>query len=79
VIGHPAENPSRLTCHDWMCAGQSPWNQASVRALRVPETAPWALRVHEAGEYEVTLRLLAVFVDADGAEIGAPYACVRKR
>ena len=56
VIGHPAENPSRLTCHDWMCEGYSPWNQGMIRALRVEETAPWAVQVHESGEYEITLR-----------------------
>jgi len=56
VLGHPAENPSRLTSHDWMCKGFAPWNQASIRALRVPETAPWAVQIHEAGEYELTLR-----------------------
>ena len=57
-IGNPAENPSRLTSHDWITTGSSPWNQ---RHIRDGETKPsnlgfWYLTVEEAGDYEIELR-----------------------
>ncbi len=56
-IGHPAENPTRLTSHDWITNGSTPWNQAQVRrALNGPaQTGFWNIDVYEAGTYEVAL------------------------
>ncbi|QDT69117.1 Arylsulfatase precursor [Planctomycetes bacterium MalM25] len=56
VLGNPAENPSRLTCHDWLTDGKpSPWNQATVRAGQ-QTLGDWAVRVEHAGRYRITLR-----------------------
>ncbi len=57
-LGHPAENPARLTCHDWITTGSTPWNQRSVRAAMTGEsnTGFWNVRVVEDGEYEIRLR-----------------------
>lgn len=57
VLGNPAENPSRLTCHDWLTddGGHSPWNQATVRAGQRTQ-GDWAVRVEQAGRYRITLR-----------------------
>ncbi len=57
-IGHPAENPSRLTGHDWITTGLAPWNQGHIRdADNKPENIGfWYLDVVEAGEYEIELR-----------------------
>ena len=32
-LGHsdPAANPVRLTCHDWIANGSTPWNQRQIR------------------------------------------------
>ncbi|MCA9176230.1 MAG: arylsulfatase [Planctomycetales bacterium] len=58
ALGHPRENPARLTCHDWITTGSTPWNQASVReAMTGPgNTGYWNVDVVEAGEYEIRLR-----------------------
>lgn len=57
-LGHPAANPVRMTCHDWIADGSTPWNQRSVRAgeRRASNTGFWAVKVIESGEYEVELR-----------------------
>jgi arylsulfatase B len=57
-IGHPAENPARLTSHDWITVGGAPWNQAHIRkASNGPkETGFWNINVHQAGKYEIALR-----------------------
>lgn len=56
VLGNPAENPSRLTCHDWLTDGTpSPWNQATVRAGK-RTVGDWAVRIERAGRYRITLR-----------------------
>ena len=58
VVGNPAENPSRLTCHDWVCDTNPPWNQRSVReAKTTPEgTGFWNIEVETAGKYRIELR-----------------------
>ena len=54
VLGTDAENPARLTCHDWHSGG-CPWNQGAVR--RAPwATGAWAVEIARAGRYEITLR-----------------------
>jgi arylsulfatase B len=57
-LGHPGENPARLTCHDWITTGTTPWNQRSVRGAMTGEanTGFWNVRVVEDGEYEIRLR-----------------------
>ena len=58
ALGHPAENPTRLTSHDWITTGSTPWNQSHIRkAMNGPRnTGFWNVKVHEAGTYEVRLR-----------------------
>ncbi|MCH2182423.1 MAG: arylsulfatase [Mariniblastus sp.] len=57
-LGHPAENPARLTSHDWITTGTTPWNQAHVRrALNGPaNTGFWNVNVDKAGRYSFELR-----------------------
>ena len=57
-LGHPRENPARLTSHDWITTGSTPWNQAHIRsgAFGPNVTGFWNVKVHEAGEYEIRLR-----------------------
>lgn len=57
-LGHPDETPARLTSHDWITQGSTPWNQAQVRrAINAPEqTGYWNVNVFEAGTYEIVLR-----------------------
>ena len=58
IVGNPAENPSKLTCHDWVCEAHPPWNQAKVRAAKTtPEgTGFWNIEVAAAGKYRIELR-----------------------
>ncbi len=57
-LGHPKANPVRLTCHDWISDGTTPWNQQHIRSLVTAKksTGFWAVKVIEAGKYEVELR-----------------------
>lgn len=56
-VGHPAENPSTLTAHDWITSGLSPpWNQSTIRRNRQTESQHWALTVESAGSYRIALR-----------------------
>lgn len=57
-LGHPAENPATLTCHDWITTGSTPWNQASVRAGMTGKanTGFWNVNVVEDGTYEIEIR-----------------------
>jgi arylsulfatase A-like enzyme len=54
AIGSDAENPARLTCHDWHTS-QVPWNQGHIRSG--PHVSGfWAVSIVEDGKYEFTLR-----------------------
>ena len=57
VLGNDRENPSRLTCHDWLGEGgaDATWNQ---RAIRQGPAANgfWAVDVETAGTYRIELR-----------------------
>ncbi|MEO0414002.1 MAG: arylsulfatase [Verrucomicrobiota bacterium] len=58
IIGNDAENPSRLTSHDWITEGSVPWNQ---RHIRNADAKPgnigfWFLKVDQDGEYEIEIR-----------------------
>ena len=57
-LGHPADNPARLTSHDWITAESTPWNQSHVRqALNGKAvTGYWNVQVFEDGEYKISLR-----------------------
>ncbi len=57
-IGHPGENPARLTSHDWVSTDLSPWNQGMIReAYDAPGSqGPWAVQVVETGDYRIELR-----------------------
>ena len=57
-LGHPQENPARLTCHDWITTGSTPWNQGHVRSAVTGDrnTGFWNVKVVEAGDYEIRLR-----------------------
>lgn len=57
-LGHPQENPARLTSHDWITTGGTPWNQAHVRSALTGErnTGFWNVNVYQDGEYEIRLR-----------------------
>jgi len=54
VLGTDAENPARLTCHDWHSGG-CPWNQRAVRSAPWA-TGAWAVEIARGGRYEITLR-----------------------
>ncbi len=57
-LGHPADNPARLTSHDWITTGSTPWNQSHVRkALNgKSNVGHWNVQVIEEGKYEVRVR-----------------------
>ncbi|TWU48808.1 Arylsulfatase precursor [Rubripirellula tenax] len=57
-LGHPADNPTRLTCHDWITTRMTPWNQSQVRAAMNGDenTGFWNVNVVEDGRYEIRLR-----------------------
>ena len=57
-LGHPKANPVRMTCHDWISDGTTPWNQQHIRSLVTNKSATgfWAVKVITSGEYEVELR-----------------------
>jgi len=57
-LGHPNDNPSRLTSHDWITTGSTPWNQSHIRGAMTGKknTGFWNVQVHEAGRYVIRLR-----------------------
>ena len=57
-LGHPQDNPARLTSHDWITTGTTPWNQAHVRAAMNGDsnTGFWNVYVAKDGDYTVRLR-----------------------
>lgn len=57
-LGHPQGNPARLTSHDWITTGSTPWNQSHIRRAQngKKNTGFWNVMVHEDGEYQVRLR-----------------------
>ncbi len=57
-LGHPKANPVRMTSHDWIADGGTPWNQRHIRQgeSRPQNTGFWAVKVIEAGTYEIELR-----------------------
>ena len=57
-LGNPRDNPARLTSHDWITTGSTPWNQAGVRKAQNGDknTGFWNVKVTKAGNYEIRLR-----------------------
>ena len=64
-LGHPAENPATLTCHDWITSDLTPWHQGFVRRAMGGEgnTGFWNVQVVADGNYEIRLRRWPVEVD----------------
>lgn len=65
-LGHPADNPARLTSHDWITTRLTPWNQSQVRKAMNGEgnIGHWNIYVYESGEYEIRLRRWPETADA---------------
>ncbi len=57
-LGHAADNPARLTSHDWITTGSTPWNQSHVRKAQngARNTGFWNVNVVADGDYEIRLR-----------------------
>lgn len=56
IIGHEAENPTKLYCHDWHTdAEASPWHQRHIRTGYI-DNGYWILSVHKDGNYRIRLR-----------------------
>lgn len=77
-LGHPRDNPARLTSHDWITTGSTPWNQSHIRRAMNGDanTGFWNVYIVEDGDYEIRLRrwpeTADLPIDADlepGAEV----------
>lgn len=55
IIGHEAENPMTLFCHDWHTPEYTPWAQRHIRSGYV-DNGYWRVRVAESGTYNLKLR-----------------------
>lgn len=55
IVGHKAENPTKLYCHDWHTDGDSPWHQRHIRTAYI-DNGYWLLEVEESGTYSIKLR-----------------------
>ena len=77
-LGHPADNPARLTSHDWITSESTPWNQSHVRqALNGKAvTGYWNVQVFEDAEYKISLRRWPEEADLSIASALAPAAAV---
>ncbi|MBN2308260.1 MAG: arylsulfatase [Candidatus Hydrogenedentes bacterium] len=62
TLGADAENPVRLTCHDWH-GPQVPWNQGLIRK-GMEANGFWAVEVARQGTYRFELRRWPVELDA---------------
>ena len=58
ALGHSAENPATLTCHDWITTGSTPWNQGHVRNAQTGAniTGFWNVNVTKSGRYVIRIR-----------------------
>ncbi|SHJ76318.1 Arylsulfatase A [Reichenbachiella agariperforans] len=68
-VGHVAENPTKLYCHDWHTDKVSPWHQRHIRSGYV-DNGYWQIKVAEAGTYKIRLRRWPV---ETGMMLNAPY------
>lgn len=64
-LGHPQDNPARLTSHDWITTGTTPWNQSHIRSAMngAQNTGFWNVNVVEAGTYHFELRRWPAEID----------------
>jgi len=70
VLGNDADNPARLTCHDWHGDGATKtWNQTGIRKAPAAN-GWWAVEIERAGDYRIELRRWPKEVDLP---INAPY------
>jgi len=70
VLGNAAENPSRLTAHDWHGeAAEQIWNQQGIR-LAPGANGFWAVQIDRMGQYRFELRRWPKEVDLP---INAPF------
>ena len=58
VLGNDADNPTRLSSHDWHTPNV-PWHQGAVRNTKSYLNGPWAVEIERAGRYEFTLCQMA--------------------
>ena len=59
TLGHPADNPTQLTAHDWLTTQNNvPWHQSFIRAGKLGHgvAGKWAVNISETGKYKLTLR-----------------------
>ena len=55
-LGHRADNPALLTCHDWHTNNKPvPWNHGHIRR-KLMSNGFWAVTVTRPGDYRITLR-----------------------
>ncbi|MDW5290306.1 arylsulfatase [Formosa sp. PL04] len=54
-LGHEAENPVKIYCHDWHTEGTSPWHQRHIRQGYI-DNGYWLINVEEKGTYSFKLR-----------------------
>ena len=81
-LGHPNDHPARLTSHDWITTGSTPWNQLSIRRGNDEPSNMgfWNVNVHQAGKYEIRLRRWPEEAKTginSGMKPGAPVTGVR--
>jgi arylsulfatase B len=57
-LGHPQDSPARLTSHDWITSGATPWNQSHIRdgANSQSILGHWNVKFVESGDYTFRLR-----------------------
>jgi len=56
ILGNDAENPARLTAHDWILnEGNAPWNQKLIRQQASVREGSWSVRIEKAGRYRIRL------------------------
>ena len=65
-LGHKAENPAKLTSHDWITTRSTPWNQSHIRAAQtgLGLNGFWNVNVVADGDYEIRLRRWPVESDS---------------
>jgi arylsulfatase B len=65
-LGHPKENPARLTSHDWITTGSTPWNQQHIRRAvnGAKNIGFWNVHVYQSGRYQIRLRRWPESTDA---------------
>jgi arylsulfatase B len=63
IVGAKAENPTRLTAHDWLTdGGNPPWHQSGIRKGQ-QGNGEWAIKIEHDGNYRITLRRWPASVD----------------